>query len=73
MQQNILDLIQGKRQDLKLGYCVVKNRRADDEDSLLQKRDNEETAFFRQEPWASAASLGRLGISAVGVILHDLL
>lgn len=72
-QQNILDLIQGKRQDLKLGYCVVKNRGADDGDSSLQKRVNEERAFFRQEPWAAVASSGRLGINAVRVILHDLL
>ncbi|POS73366.1 interferon-induced GTP-binding protein Mx1 [Diaporthe helianthi] len=72
-QQNILDLVQGKRQDLKLGYCVVKNRGADDEDSSLGKRDDEERAFFRQEPWTSVASSARLGISALRVILHDLL
>jgi GTPase SAR1 family protein len=73
VQQNILDLIQGKRQDLKLGYCVVKNRGADDEDSSLQKRDNDEKAFFRQEPWASVASTRRLGVGALRVILQALL
>lgn len=73
MQQTILDLIQGKRQDLKLGYCAVKNRGADDGSSSLQKRDQEERAFFRQEPWASVASSGRLGIAALKVILRDLL
>lgn len=72
-QQNILDLVQGKRQDLKLGYCVVKNRGADDEDSSLEKRNAEESAFFRQEPWTSVASSRRLGISALRDILHDLL
>lgn len=73
MQQNILDLIQGRRQDLKLGYCVVKNRGADDEGSSLQKRDEEEKAFFRREPWASVASSGRLGSGALKIILRDLL
>ncbi|KAG8167920.1 hypothetical protein KVR01_003609 [Diaporthe batatas] len=73
MQQNILDLIQGKRQDLKLGYCVVKNRGADDGDSSLAKRDEEERAFFRQEPWTSVASSARLGIDALRVFLQKIL
>lgn len=73
MQQNILDLIQGKRQDLKLGYCVVKNRGADDEDSSLRKRDDQEKTFFREKPWASVTSSRRLGIKALRVILQDLL
>lgn len=60
-QQNILDLVQGKRQDLKLGYCVVKNRGADDKCSSLQNRNEQERAFFRQEPWSSVASSRRLG------------
>ncbi|KAG6367637.1 hypothetical protein INS49_001830 [Diaporthe citri] len=73
MQQNILDLIQGRRQDLKLGYCVVKNRGGDDESSSLQKRDEEERAFFRQEPWASVASTRRLGSGDLKTILRNLL
>ncbi|KKY38956.1 putative interferon-induced gtp-binding protein mx1 [Diaporthe ampelina] len=72
-QQSILDLIRGKRQDLKLGYCVVKNRGADDESSSLRRRDEEERAFFRQEPWLSVASSGRLGSGALKVFLRDLL
>lgn len=31
----IMDLIMGKRSHLKLGYCVVKNRSADDNTSSL--------------------------------------
>ncbi|KAI3392113.1 hypothetical protein diail_6156 [Diaporthe ilicicola] len=73
MQQNILNLVQGKRLDLKLGYCVVKNRGADDESSTLQKRNNEEKAFFRQEPWSSVASSRRLGSGALRFILRELL
>lgn len=72
-QQSILNLIQGKRQDLKLGYCVVKNRGADDESSSLRKRDEEERAFFREDPWASVASSRRLGSGALKTILRDLL
>lgn len=73
MQQHILGLIQGKRQDLKLGYCVVKNRGADDESSTLEKRNEEEVAFFRQEPWSAIASSKRVGIEALKVRLRDLL
>lgn len=73
MQKNILDVIQGKRQDLKLGYYVVKNRGADDEDSTLQKRNEEEAAFFRKDPWSAIVSSGRVGIEALKVRLRDLL
>jgi GTPase SAR1 family protein len=73
MQQNILDLIQGKRQDLKLGYCVVKNRGSDDGDSTMKMRNDAERAFFRQEPWSAIASSNRVGISALKVRLRDLL
>lgn len=72
-QQTILDLIQGKRQDLKLGYCVVKNRGADDKSSSPRDRSDEERAFFRQEPWSSVASSRRLGSDALKTILRDLL
>ncbi|KAJ0123005.1 Interferon-induced GTP-binding protein Mx1 [Diaporthe amygdali] len=73
MQQNILELIQGKRQDLKLGYCLVKNRGADDYSSSLQRRDDDERAFFRDDPWLSVASSKRLGSGALKLILRDLL
>ncbi|KAL1866037.1 hypothetical protein Daus18300_006938 [Diaporthe australafricana] len=73
MQQHILDRIQGKQQHLKLGYCVVKNRGADDESCSLQKRHDEEKAFFRQEPWSSIASSRRLGSGALKNILRELL
>lgn len=73
MQQNILDLIQGKRQDLKLGYCVVKNRGSDDENSTLKMRNDTERAFFRQDPWSAIASSNRVGISALKVRLRELL
>lgn len=73
MQQTIVDLIQGKRQDLKLGYCVVKNRGSDDDNSTLEKRNIEERDFFRKEPWSALASTKRVGISALKVRLNELL
>lgn len=73
MQQNIVHLIQGKRQDLKLGYCVVKNRGADDASSTLQKRNDEEAAFFKKEPWSAIASSNRVGVEALKTRLRDLL
>lgn len=71
--QNIVDLIQGKRQDLQLGYYVVKNRGADDVNSTLQKRNTEEIAFFRKEPWSAITSTSRVGIEALKTRLRDLL
>lgn len=73
MQQNIVDLILGKRQDLKLGYYVVKNRGADDANSTLQRRNAEEAAFFRDEPWSALAGTNRVGIEALKLRLRDLL
>lgn len=74
-QQAILDLIGGKRQDLKLGYCLVKNRGADDVgNSTLHERNAAERAFFRQEPWAAvAATSKRVGVAALQTRLRELL
>lgn len=73
MQQNIVELIQGKRQELKLGYFLVKNRGADDANSTLKKRNAEEAAFFKADPWSALASTGRVGVEALKVRLRDLL
>ncbi|KAK7737299.1 hypothetical protein SLS53_006602 [Cytospora paraplurivora] len=73
MQQTIVDLIEGKRQDLKLGYCVVKNRGSDDENSTLEKRNIEERDFFRKEPWSALATTKRVGTSALKVRLNEIL
>ncbi|CAN8095464.1 unnamed protein product [Discula destructiva] len=73
MQQNIVELIEGKRQDLKLGYCVIKNRGADDVKSTLPQRNAEEAAFFKDEPWTAIASTKRVGTEALKMRLRDLL
>lgn len=36
----IVDLVKGKRNDLRLGYCVVKNRGADDSSTDMKLRDS---------------------------------
>lgn len=72
-QQNVLDLVQGKKQNLKLGYCVVKNFSADDDDCSLQRRNMEENSFFKKEPWSAIASSKRVGIEALKERLRKLL
>lgn len=73
MQQGIVELIQGKRQDLKLGYCVVKNRSADDGGSSLAMRNREEAVFFGGEPWVGIRATQRVGVEALKMRLRDLL
>lgn len=73
MKQTILDLVRGRRQYLKLGYCVVQNRSSDDANSTLKMRDEKERAFFQQDPWSTIASSKRVGVSALKVRLRDLL
>ncbi len=71
--QAILDLINGKRRDLELGYCVVKNRGADDVDSSLAERHRAEEAFFTRAPWSSLMRTGRVGIESLRSRLRELL
>lgn len=72
-KQNVIDLVLGKRNDLKLGYCVVKNRNGDDVDSTLQQRHDSEKAFFQNEPWSTIANTGRVGIASLQARLSELL
>lgn len=70
-QKAVVDLLSGIRNPLKLGYHVVKNRGADDEDSTLQDRLADEKAFFMSSPWSSVAD--HCGIPALKIRLGDLL
>ncbi|RDA93632.1 hypothetical protein CP533_4914, partial [Ophiocordyceps camponoti-saundersi (nom. inval.)] len=67
----VIDLVQGKRNTLKLGYFVVKNRGADDTTSGLAERTGKETAFFMAPPWTSISE--RCGIAALKDRLRHLL
>ena len=72
-KQVVVDLVLGKKQDLTLGYCLVKNRNADDKTSSLEDRNRSETAFFISEPWFKLTSTGRVGITALKKRLRELL
>ena len=67
----IISLVQGKRSILKLGYHVVKNRSADDNNSAVADRLAAEQAFFTAPPWPSIAN--RCGIASLKLRLRDLL
>ncbi|KAF9870377.1 dynamin family protein [Colletotrichum karsti] len=71
-REAVMDLIRGKRRDLKLGYYVVKNRGADDTSSSKEDRDWQEQLFFGAEPW-SRLDKSRLGIPALRTRLKELL
>ncbi|KAI0394840.1 interferon-induced GTP-binding protein Mx2 [Xylariaceae sp. FL0594] len=70
-QDAIMDLILGRRNPLKLGYCVVKNRSADDETSTLNDRRLDEKAFFTAPPWSDVND--RCGVVALQNRLRGLL
>ncbi|KAK1757179.1 putative dynamin family protein [Echria macrotheca] len=67
------ELVRGRRND-NLGYCVVRNRGADDHSVTIDMdaRNAEESAFFSQEPW-SKLDKSRLGIPALRARLRELL
>lgn len=72
-KQTVIDLVLGKRNDLTLGYCVVKNRDADDQESTLDQRHEREDAFFKSDPWSTLAKTRRTGIGSLKKRLRDLL
>ncbi|KAI2464835.1 interferon-induced GTP-binding protein Mx2 [Annulohypoxylon bovei var. microspora] len=70
-QDAVIDLVLSKRNRLTLGYCVVKNRSADDSISTIGDRFAAEKAFFMGPPWSSVAD--RCGIASLQVRLRELL
>lgn len=70
-QDEVIDLVLGKRNQLTLGYYVVKNRGADDKISTLSDRLAAEKAFFAGTPWSSIAD--RCGTGSLQDRLRDLL
>ncbi|KAK0644104.1 dynamin family protein [Cercophora newfieldiana] len=70
----VADLVRGRRQDLKLGYCIVRNRGADDHSATLDTvaRDAKEREFFSQQLW-STLDPTRVGIPALRSRLRTLL
>lgn len=71
-KQVVVDLVLGGRRDLHLGYCVVKNRGADDDSSSSQERDQKEKAFFAKAPWTKLPA-DKVGIPALKSRIQQLL
>jgi hypothetical protein len=72
--QAAADLVRGRRRDLKLGYCIVRNRGADDKSVALDMdaRNAQEREFFSSPPW-NALDPTRVGIPALRSRLRMLL
>ena len=69
---SIIGLVQGKRKDLYLGYCVVRNRGADDTSSSMEIRNQKEKEYFNSAPWNTLPA-DRLGIPALRSRIQSLL
>ncbi len=62
MQQIAIDHVIGKRKnDLTLGYYVVKNRGSDDTEMTLEQGFIQERHFFATAPWSALNRTGRAG------------
>ncbi|KAF7564066.1 hypothetical protein G7046_g50 [Stylonectria norvegica] len=72
VQNRVVNIVMGKEQGLQLGYCLVKNRSADDEDSSAEERNRQEKEFFSQAPWTKLPA-DRLGIPALTTRVEQLL
>ncbi|KAM7187039.1 P-loop containing nucleoside triphosphate hydrolase protein [Rhypophila sp. PSN 637] len=69
--RTIHELVSGDT--LKLGYFVVRNRGADEDDLDVSKCNVKEEALFNQSDWDPIAKLGRTGVQALKVELQSLL
>lgn len=72
-QQVVKELVLGRRNTLRLGYCVVKNRGADDHGLAISDRIALEKAFFNKSSWREISSSGRCGTESLKVRLSSLL
>jgi hypothetical protein len=69
----VKDLVLGRRNQLHLSYCVVKNRGADYRASTLAERPLQEEALFSHPRWQPTQERGRCGIGSLMTRLSDLL
>jgi hypothetical protein len=72
-RKTIQDLVLGRRHQLRLGYYVVKNRSADDQNSTLSERLAHEKSFFAERMWSQLRHTNRCGIPSLRARLSDLL
>jgi Dynamin central region/Dynamin family len=71
-EENVMGLVQGKRNPLRLGYCIVRNRGQSELGVDSAERYKKERNFFSTEPWAKL-DRDRVGTAALQGRLHDLL
>ncbi|KAI1210817.1 P-loop containing nucleoside triphosphate hydrolase protein [Annulohypoxylon truncatum] len=73
MKNIAIQHVLGKRNDLSLGYYIVKNRGPDDADKTLEQGQAEERNFFSIDPWSILRNTGRAGIVALKTRVRELL
>ncbi|RFU33727.1 hypothetical protein B7463_g2600, partial [Scytalidium lignicola] len=71
-EENVMSLVEGKRNQLRLGYCIVRNRGQSELSTDHTARHKKEEAFFSVEPW-SRLDADRVGIPALQKRLQSLL
>lgn len=71
-EKDTLELVQGRRHKLRLGYCVVRNRAQQERDITTAERHKKESLFFSSGPF-STISKNRIGIPSLHKRLRDLL
>jgi hypothetical protein len=71
-EENVVSLVEGKRNPLRLGYCIVRNRGQSELSSDADTRHRTEKDFFSTEPW-SRLDRDRVGTPALQRRLQELL
>lgn len=71
-EHQVIDLVMGKRNKLKLGYCIVRNRSQKELHTDSDSRTRKEHNFFSTDPWSSLPK-DRVGVEALKSRLQDLL
>ena len=71
-EENVLSLVEGNRNPLRLGYCIVRNRGQSELATDSAARHKKETDFFAAEPW-SRLDRERVGTTALQRRLQSLL
>jgi hypothetical protein len=63
-EEDVMSLVEGKRNPLRLGYCIVRNRGQSELSSAAVTRHTKEKDFFSTEPW-SRLDRDRVGTPAL--------
>ncbi|KAF8846498.1 hypothetical protein BDZ45DRAFT_623650 [Acephala macrosclerotiorum] len=71
-EENVMSLVEGKRNPLRLGYCIVRNRGQSELSIDSAARHRKEKDFFSTEPW-SRLDRDRVGTLALQARLQELL